>query len=199
VRIARKILSTSERWKRHKAKWSCCMSCGLHKTKTNYVFGRGKLPADILMIGEAPGETEDLTGKPFCGRAGQLLNKAIEIVMAERSFTYFITNLVACRPTSGGYNRQPTQLEVMSCRPRLIQIVEISKAKTVIALGRLPSTLGLTGMPKEIYWCELRHPAYILRRGGEGSDEFQNFVRKLAMYVKIAKEGHPLNENQKTA
>ena len=90
-----------------------CQRCGLHSTRTQIVFGTGNLHPDLVFVGEGPGEEEDLQGKPFVGRAGQLLTKMIEAMGLRREDVY-IANIVKCRPPK---NRNPEPDEISACSP----------------------------------------------------------------------------------
>ena len=108
-----------------------CKNCVLGETRNNLVFGRGSEEADIVFIGEGPGEQEDLQGSPFVGRAGQLLDKIIDAA----GFTeedYYICNIVKCRPPG---NRVPAPEEVKSCIGNLRQQVAYVQPKIMVLLG----------------------------------------------------------------
>jgi uracil-DNA glycosylase family 4 len=148
-----------------------CTHCRLCETRTKSVFGEGDPDASIFFIGEGPGENEDLTGRPFVGKAGQLLDKMIG-AMGLRRDQVFIANIVKCRPPN---NRVPAPDEVAACTPYLERQLEIIRPRVIVTLG-LPaakymlqsnSTMGkLRG-----HWHSWRgiklmptfHPAYILR------------------------------------
>ncbi len=109
-----------------------CKLCDLHKTRNNIVWIRGTSDkdVDIVLIGEAPGKDEDLSGRPFVGRAGKVLDKWIE----EAELTnYAIVNIVKCRPPE---NRVPSKAEIRACFPHLIRQLQELKPKLIIALGR---------------------------------------------------------------
>ena len=110
-----------------------CKKCNLHKHKTNYVPGEGSIHPDIFFIGEGPGETEDKFGRPFIGKAGQILNRIIEKMGYSRE-TVFIGNLVKCRPPG---NRDPLKNEVEACIPYLKEQIDILKPKVLVCLGKV--------------------------------------------------------------
>lgn len=110
-----------------------CTQCELHKTKKNYVPGEGCLNPDIMFIGEGPGETEDNFGRPFIGKAGELLNKLITRMGYTRE-TVFIGNIVKCRPPG---NRDPLEQEVEACRGYLHSQIAVIKPKIIVCLGRV--------------------------------------------------------------
>ncbi|MEE3234126.1 MAG: uracil-DNA glycosylase family protein [Candidatus Latescibacterota bacterium] len=111
---------------------SGCMSCELGGTRRNFVFGSGSNDADIMFIGEAPGEEEDRTGKPFVGPAGELLNKIIEAMHLTREDVY-ICNILKCRPPN---NRDPLNSEIETCEPYLVKQIELIGPRVICALGR---------------------------------------------------------------
>ncbi len=121
-----------------------CSRCELHKHRRRVVPGEGPLNADVMIVGEAPGEKEDLEGRPFVGPAGQLLTKILEKIGLPRSQTY-ITNIVKCRPPE---NRDPKPEEISACLPYLVKQILIIKPKIIICLGRHSARelLRLSGM-----------------------------------------------------
>lgn len=110
-----------------------CTKCPLHETRTNCVFGTGDRNADVLFVGEAPGEKEDLSGIPFVGAAGKLLDKYLEAVDIDRSRVY-IANMLKCRPPQ---NRDPLQSEQDMCIDYLRWQVRLIKPKIIVCLGRI--------------------------------------------------------------
>jgi DNA polymerase len=108
-----------------------CQKCPLGITRTKFVFGEGNPNADIMVIGEAPGADEDQQGRPFVGKAGQLLTKILESVEFKRE-DVFIGNINKCRPPG---NRQPSKNEVEACEPFLKKQIELIKPKFILALG----------------------------------------------------------------
>jgi DNA polymerase len=110
-----------------------CQACELGKTRTNCVFGTGNREADILFVGEAPGEQEDLSGTPFVGRAGQLLDKYLYAVDIHREDVY-IANILKCRPPK---NRDPLPAEEDACIGYLREQVRLIKPKIIVCLGRI--------------------------------------------------------------
>ncbi len=150
---------------------SVCRNCRLHETRTNTVFGEGDPDAMIFFIGEGPGETEDNTGRPFVGRAGELLNKQIA-AMGLRREQVFIANIVKCRPPN---NRVPAPDEVATCTPYLERQLEIVRPKVIVTLGlpaakymlKSSSTMGrLRGQWHDWRGIKLMptyHPSFLLR------------------------------------
>ena len=110
-----------------------CQKCPLSKTRQNFVFGVGNPHADIVFVGEAPGEQEDLQGVPFVGRAGKLLDKILAAIELTRDDIY-ICNVLKCRPPK---NRDPLPAEVEQCEPHLINQLHLINPKLIVALGRI--------------------------------------------------------------
>lgn len=120
-------------WTRLREECSSCEGCELHKTRTNCVFGTGNTEADILFVGEAPGEQEDLSGTPFVGRAGKLLDQFLFAVDLPREEVY-IANILKCRPPK---NRDPLPAEEDACMDFLRRQVRLIRPKIIVCLGRI--------------------------------------------------------------
>ncbi len=116
-----------------KEKCEKCKNCPLGETRTNLVFGRGNVNADILFVGEAPGEKEDLSGEPFVGAAGKLLDKFLVAVGLDEN-DYYIANIIKCRPP---HNRDPKPEEEDACIGFLREQVAVIKPKMIVCLGRI--------------------------------------------------------------
>lgn len=112
-----------------------CSMCGLSTTRKNTVFGDGNTNADIMFIGEGPGEQEDIQGKPFVGQSGKLLTRMLNAIELSRDEVY-ITNIVKCRPPG---NRDPHEEEKAACKAFLINQLKIINPKIVVCLGRIAS------------------------------------------------------------
>mgnify|MGYP001154253655 FL=1 len=110
-----------------------CQKCGLAETRTNVVFGEGARDAEVMFIGEGPGEQEDRTGRPFVGRAGQLLDDMLAMIDLKRE-KVFIGNMVKCRPPQ---NRDPLNTEQDACIGYLRNQVALLKPKIIVCLGRI--------------------------------------------------------------
>ena len=110
-----------------------CQKCGLAGTRTNVVFGEGARDAEVMFIGEGPGEQEDRTGRPFVGRAGQLLDDMLAMIDLKRE-KVFIGNMVKCRPPQ---NRDPLNIEQEACIGYLRNQVALLKPKIIVCLGRI--------------------------------------------------------------
>ena len=113
-----------------------CRECPLWETRTNLVFGVGNPEAEVMFIGEGPGEQEDLQGEPFVGRAGKLLDDMLKMIDLDRSKVY-IGNIVKCRPPK---NRDPLATEQEACRHWLDEQLSIIDPKIIICLGRISAT-----------------------------------------------------------
>jgi len=159
-----------------------CTKCKIASFRNKIVIGRGSIPADILFIGEAPGKSENATGKPFIGRAGKLLDSMILDacnLSGSREHKYYITNTVLCRPTDSfsGDNRPPTGEEVLNCKKNLDTIISSVKPKIVIFIGKIAKEYYGKEFPLGI---AIQHPAFILRQGGKSSSWYLTNVRILA-------------------
>jgi uracil-DNA glycosylase family 4 len=160
-------------WSQLAAKVGSCTLCGLHKTRTQTVFGVGKRDARLFVIGEAPGADEDRQGEPFVGRAGQLLNAMLRAIGLPRSEVY-IANILKCRPPG---NRDPQPEESTSCTPYLSQQIALVEPRVLLAVGRIAAQWLLqTDTPigrlrgRAVGYGERNtplvvtyHPAYLLR------------------------------------
>jgi len=151
---------------------------------THIVFGEGCPTADIMFIGEAPGKDEDAQGRPFVGRAGKLLQRALEKIGLERS-DVFITNVVKCRPPN---NRTPTHDEIAAGKNLLHKEIEVIEPRVICALGttalralfqeniKISAMRGKTKTYHNVPVVPTYHPAYILRNPN-ASDTFLNDLR----------------------
>jgi len=161
-----------------------CTACELHKSRTQTVFGVGNRQADLMLIGEAPGEDEDAQGEPFVGRAGQLLNAMIYGIDLKRENLY-IVNVVKCRPPG---NRNPHIGEMACCKGFLQRQIALIKPKLIVALGNVAAHhLLVTDTPigklrgqrfeygdAKIPLIATYHPAYLLRRPTEKRQAWQD-------------------------
>ncbi|MCR5681067.1 MAG: uracil-DNA glycosylase [Clostridiales bacterium] len=120
-------------WSELEAKCAACHGCALWQTRTNLVFGTGSRTASLMFVGEAPGEQEDLSGIPFVGAAGQLLDKYLEAVGIAREEVY-IANILKCRPPR---NRDPLPEEQDACIGHLREQVKLIRPKMIVCLGRI--------------------------------------------------------------
>jgi DNA polymerase len=160
-------------------------ACPLKKTATNLCFAAGNPGAHVMLIGEAPGRDEDIQGKPFVGRSGQLLDRMLAAIglsreAAEPERSVFITNTVFWRPPG---NRTPTEAETAMCLPFLLRAIELLQPRIIVCLGATPAH-RLTGRSEGIlkmrgHWLQCTiagrnipllptlHPAYLLRQPGQ--------------------------------
>jgi uracil-DNA glycosylase family 4 len=109
-----------------------CTKCVLSETRTQVVVGSGPVPCNFMIIGEGPGEQEDLHGLPFIGKAGQLLTKILESAGIQRDTQAYITNTVKCRPPQ---NRTPLAEEISACKPYLIRQIQLVQPRVLVLLG----------------------------------------------------------------
>ena len=121
-------------WEELKQECGRCVRCGLCETRHNVVFGVGNENADILFVGEGPGEQEDLRGEPFVGPAGKLLDDMLSIIDLSRQENCYICNIVKCRPP---HNRDPLETEQEACIGYLRNQVALVKPKIIVCLGRI--------------------------------------------------------------
>lgn len=160
-----------------------CRKCQLSKTRTNTVFGEGNINADIMFVGEGPGYNEDIQGRPFVGKAGQLLDKMIAAIKLQREEVY-ITNIVKCRPPE---NRNPLDEECNACIDYLRWQVKIINPKIIVCLGSISSkklidpTLSITRQrgtflkKGDIFFMPTYHPSYLLRNEDAKKDAWNDF------------------------
>ncbi|MCP3670160.1 MAG: uracil-DNA glycosylase [Gammaproteobacteria bacterium] len=174
-------------WPALQARVEACRACSLHQTSTQTVFGTGNQSADLLIIGEAPGEDEDRQGEPFMGTAGQLLNAMLKAIGLNRS-QVFITNILKCSPPE---NRDPHVDEVRSCEPFLQRQIELVRPKVILAMGRVASQNllktdvavgGLRGSEHLLRGGNIPvvvtyHPAYLLRSPDQKGKAWQDLLR----------------------
>lgn len=149
-----------------------CTRCGLNLNRTNTVPGEGSLRAKVMFIGEAPGAEEDRLGRPFVGKAGQLLDKALKALDFSREKNFYICNICKCRPEK---NRTPADDEAEACIPFLRNQVAIIKPKIIVCLGatsvkyiidkhaKITSIRGTWFERKGYYIIATFHPAALLR------------------------------------
>ena len=160
-----------------------CQRCALADGRHNVVFGVGSRDAEVLFVGEGPGENEDLQGEPFVGRAGKLLDDMLELIDLDRKKNVYIANIVKCRPP---HNRDPLNTEQDACIDFLRNQVALLKPKIIVCLGRIAAMRLI----REDYritrehgqWVEkagvamtaLYHPAAILRDPGKRPETFDD-------------------------
>lgn len=162
-----------------------CRGCGLCRTRTNVVFGVGNPEAEVMFIGEGPGEQEDLTGEPFVGRAGKLLDDMLELIDLDRSKIY-IANMVKCRPPQ---NRDPLETEQAACSQWLASQIGLIDPKLIVCLGRISAMKFIRAdfriTREHGQWFEkdgrrvtaLYHPAALLRDPNRRPETFVDLKR----------------------
>ena len=123
----------ADAWDQLKSECAECRGCSLYRTRSNLVFGVGDEHSEIMLIGEGPGEQEDLQGEPFVGPAGKLLDDMLKMIGMDRSQIY-IANMVKCRPPR---NRDPLDGELSACREWLNRQIALVDPKIVVCLGRI--------------------------------------------------------------
>ena len=172
-------------WIPLKAAVSGCTKCGLHRTRTQTVFGVGDENADWMLIGEAPGAEEDRLGDPFVGQAGKLLDNMLAAIGLSRRNNVYIANVLKCRPPG---NRNPEPGEVEQCTPHLLKQIELIRPKLIIAMGRFAAQTLLNtgaavgalrgrvhryaGVPLIVTY----HPAYLLRNLPDKAKAWEDLV-----------------------
>lgn len=154
-----------------------CTKCGLHATRTNTVFARGNPTAALCIVGEAPGEEEDIQGVPFVGRSGKLLDEVLSEAGLDVAKDIYVCNIIKCRPPG---NRRPSDEEINFCIDYLEEQLKAVKPKVIVALGNtaisglLPLDGGITKIHGKffkrgsIYVVPVYHPSYVLRNGTGG-------------------------------
>lgn len=152
-----------------------CARCPLSERRTNAVPGEGSYDTPLMFVGEAPGADEDRLGRPFVGRAGQLLTRIIAAMQFKREDVY-ITNVVKCRPPE---NRTPLRPEIEACRPYLLEQIRTIRPRVIVSLGKtatdffVPSSAGMTSLRGEFHdFGSIRvmptfHPSYVMRNEGD--------------------------------
>jgi len=168
---------------------SGCQKCPLGQTRKKFVFGKGHPRAEIVFIGEAPGQEEDLQGLPFVGRAGKLLDEVLTAAGFDLQNIY-ICNILKCRPPN---NRDPQPLEIEQCEPYLWRQLEIIEPKILVALGKiaantlLKTNTAISQLKKNVHsyrglpFFLTYHPAFILRNNNFRG-ELETDLRKIREY-----------------
>jgi len=174
-----------DEWIPLKAAVSGCTKCGLHKTRTQTVFGVGDENADWMLIGEAPGAEEDRLGDPFVGQAGKLLDNMLAAVGLSRSENVYIANVLKCRPPG---NRNPAPDEVEKCTPYLLRQIELIQPKLIVAMGRfaaqtlLDTSASISSLRGRVHsyagvpLIVTYHPAYLLRTLEDKAKAWEDLV-----------------------
>ena len=162
-----------------------CRACGLCETRTNVVFGVGDPAAEVLFVGEAPGEREDALGEPFVGKAGALLDDMLAMIGLDRSRIY-ITNSIKCRPP---HNRDPLNTEKDACAGFLQRQLQLMQPKIIVCLGRISAMEmikpdfkitqehGQFFEKNGVLMTAIYHPAALLRDADKKPDTFVDLKR----------------------
>ncbi len=173
-------------WNTLKESCLACTKCALCNTRTNVVVGVGNPQAEILFIGEGPGEQEDLKGEPFVGRAGQLLDKMLAAIGLDRERNVYIANMVKCRPP---HNRDPLPEEQDACIDWLRAQTALIRPKIIVCLGRIAACRlidpdfkvsrqhGEWIHKNGVWMMGMFHPAAILRNPNQKPDAFADFLK----------------------
>ena len=183
-------------WDALQARVLACKACALHEGRTQAVFGVGNKQAEVLVVGEAPGATEDKMGLPFVGRAGQLLDSMLFSIGLDREKVY-IANVLKSRPPN---NRDPLPEEVAQCTPFLLRQIALIQPRLIVAVGRIAAhyllkntesmsnlrgrVLQFQSQGKDIPLMVTYHPAYLLRSPREkrkaliDMQQVANFIKK---------------------
>ena len=171
-----------------------CTACPLSATRTKVVFGVGVPDAEVMFIGEGPGEQEDRTGEPFVGRAGQLLDKFLRHIELDRTQNVYIANMVKCRPPK---NRDPERDELDACMGWLRSQVRLIRPKIIVCLGRVAGCalidpgFKVTRQHGEFFekngtvMMGTFHPAALLRNPANTPGALDDFVRLREKYDEL--------------
>jgi DNA polymerase len=167
-----------------------CKRCKLHRTRRTIVFGEGNDKATLMFIGEGPGYDEDVQGRPFVGKAGQLLTKIIQSINLQREEVY-IANIIKCRPPQ---NRNPEPDEIQSCNPFLQKQIQVIQPKIICALGTfsaqtlLKTETKITALRGKFHNLEgikvipTYHPAFLLRNPDKKREVWED-MKKIAEWL----------------
>ena len=173
-------------WQPLKMACSCCTRCGLCETRNNVVFGIGNESADVMFVGEGPGEQEDLQGEPFVGPAGKLLDDMLRIIDLSRDRNCYIANIVKCRPPR---NRDPLDTEQDACIGYLRNQVALIRPKMIVCLGRIAAKRlidadyritrqhGQWVEKNGIWMTAIYHPSALLRDASKRPETFDDLLQ----------------------
>lgn len=193
-------------WETLRSSCLACTRCELCKTRTNVVFGQGVEDAEVLFVGEGPGQNEDEQGLPFVGRSGQLLDKYLFAIDLDRTKNCYIANIVKCRPPQ---NRVPTDEEAAACklhlriqtaliRPKVIVLLGSTAAKNIIGADiRITRDRGKWFERKGIWMMATYHPSALLRDPSKKRDAWEDMqslrdrLMDLELYNDIYQEQTP--------
>lgn len=172
-------------WEELRQECLACTRCGLCETRHNVVFGVGKEDADVMLVGEGPGEQEDLSGIPFVGPAGKLLDDMLSIIDLSREENCYIANIVKCRPPR---NRDPLETEQDACIGYLRTQTMLVKPKVIVCLGRIAAKRlidpdyrisrqhGQWVQKNGIWMTAIYHPSALLRDVSKRPETFEDLL-----------------------
>ena len=172
-------------WPELKSACGSCTRCGLCETRNNVVFGVGNESADVMFVGEGPGEQEDLKGEPFVGPAGKLLDDMLSIIDLYRQENIYIANIVKCRPPR---NRDPLETEQDACIGYLRNQVALVQPKIIVCLGRIAAKRlidedyritrqhGTWVQKNGIWMTAIYHPSALLRDVSKRPETFDDLI-----------------------
>ena len=181
-------------WEALRTECLACQRCALADTRTNVVFGEGVEDAEVMCIGEGPGEQEDLSGRPFVGRGGKLLDDMLEIIDLSREKNIYIANMVKCRPPQ---NRDPLNIEQEACAQWLESQIRLIRPKIIICLGRIAAMKyikedfkitrehGVWFEKEGIQRIALFHPAALLRDPRRRPETFEDLKAIQAKILEV--------------
>ncbi|MGZ4999625.1 MAG: uracil-DNA glycosylase [Methylomonas sp.] len=187
------IHGKDQAWKELQDQVAICRACGLCETRTQTVFGVGSKHASWMLIGEAPGQNEDLQGEPFVGKAGQLLTEMLRAIGLKREEVY-IANILKCRPPN---NRDPQAEEVAACHDFLHRQITLLNPRIILAVGRiaaqnllktqqpLAKLRGVRHQLDDIPLIVIPHPAYLLRSLPEKAKAWEDLQFTLSVYKEL--------------
>ncbi len=188
-------------WDELKTACEGCRKCGLCETRHNVVVGVGNPNAEVMFIGEGPGENEDIQGEPFVGRAGKLLDKMLLAVDLERGKNIYIANIVKCRPPQ---NRDPKPEEQEQCIDWLREQVRLIRPKIIVCLGRIAAQRiidpdlkitrdhGKWFQKGGILMMPMLHPAALLRDPRRKPEAFEDFLALREKIYEVCEHTYPI-------
>ena len=192
-------------WDHLEAACKACRKCALWETRTNVVFGVGRRDAEVLFVGEGPGENEDKQGIPFVGRAGELLTDMLRMIDLDRNRDVYIANIVKCRPP---HNRDPLNTEQEACMDWLRYQYRLIRPKIVVCLGRIAAMAMIKPDFKitqehgkwfdkdDVKFMAIYHPAALLRDLSRRPETFVDLKNLQAMIRQVC-SNTPLKEETK--
>lgn len=182
-----------------------CQRCKLHRTRRLLVFGEGNAKARLMLIGEGPGYDEDVQGRPFVGRAGQLLTKILQSIGLQREEVY-IANIIKCRPPQ---NRNPEPDEIQSCYPFLMKQIQTIQPKIICALGTfaahtlLQTDAKITSLRGRVFDLSgiqvfpTYHPAFLLRNPERKREVWEDMKRISEEMTKEDDRSQPVGDKRR--